>query len=110
MLIRFLCVIGGEKTMPQSIAAEPLAQMVRSIALQKRTGVLRIEQLGGGGAEQGEIYFENGSLVQARTEREIGRAALQRISEWKQITCAFLSTSRSPYPVTAPVAVPPKEP
>lgn len=85
--------------MPHIIFAEPLAQMIRSITLQKRTGILRVEQLGGRGAERGEIYFENGSLLRARTERATGKAALQHIGEWKQITCAFQSMSR-PYPVT----------
>src|SRR5690348_8046602 len=92
--------------MPQSISAEPLAQMVRSITLQKRTGVLRVEQLGGRGAERGEIYFENGSLLRARTEHETGKSALQRIGEWKQITCFFQSMSRPLYPATIPLAVP----
>jgi len=74
--------------------------------LQKRTGVLQVGQLGGAGAEQGEIYFENGSLVRARTRREMGKAALQRISEWKQITCTFQSISRPPYAVTTVSPVP----
>lgn len=88
--------------MPQhiSISAEPLAQMVRSITLQRRTGVLQVEQLGGRGAEQGEIYFENGSLTRVRTEHETGKAALQRIGEWKQITCSFHSISRPPRSTT----------
>lgn len=90
--------------MPQSISAEPLAQMVRSITLQKRTGVLRVEQLGGRDAEQGEIYFENGSLMRARTKHESGKAALQRIGEWKQITCSFQNISRPPQRVTTPIA------
>lgn len=94
--------------MPQIISVEPLAQMVRSITLQKRTGVLRVEQLGERSAERGEIYFENGSLMRARTEREAGKAALRRISEWKQITCTFQGVSR-PYPATTPVA-PSQEP
>src|SRR5258707_6003942 len=99
-----------EKTMPQSMSEEPLARMVRSITLQKRTGVLQVEQLGGAGAEQGEIYFENGSLVRARTRRETGKAALQRISEWEQITCAFQSISRPPYAVTTVSPVPSPDP
>jgi hypothetical protein len=85
--------------MPQIISAEPLAQMIRSIALQKRTGMLRVEQLGERSAERGEIYFENGSLMRARTGREAGKAALRRISEWKQITCSFQGMSR-PYPAS----------
>jgi hypothetical protein len=108
-IFKGLCVIGGEKTMPQIISGEPLAQMVRSITLQKRTGVLQVEQLGERSAERGEIYFENGSLMRARTEREAGKAALRRISEWKQITCAFQSASRS-YPTTTLVASPSQEP
>ncbi|HEY0756573.1 MAG TPA: DUF4388 domain-containing protein [Ktedonobacteraceae bacterium] len=94
--------------MPQSISTEPLARMVRSIMLQKRTGILRVEQLAGKWAERGEIYFENGSLVRAYTEREMGKAALQCISEWKQITCSFQSVSRPPYPAMTPTgALPP---
>src|SRR5258706_11203102 len=95
--------------MPQSISAEPLAQMVRSITLQKRTGILQVEQLGGRGAERGKIYFENGSLMRARTENETGKAALQRIGEWRQITCSFQSVSRPPYPATVPLAAPAPE-
>ncbi|HEX7734981.1 MAG TPA: DUF4388 domain-containing protein [Ktedonobacteraceae bacterium] len=89
--------------MPQSISAEPLARMVKSITLQKRTGVLRVEQLGGRSAERGAIYFENGSMVRAQTERETGKAALQCIREWKQITCSFQSISRPPYQAQAPL-------
>jgi uncharacterized protein DUF4388 len=95
--------------MPQIISGEPLAQMIRSITLQKRTGVLQVEQLGERSAEWGEIYFENGSLMRARTEREAGKAALRRISEWKQITCAFQNASRS-YPTTTLVASASQEP
>jgi hypothetical protein len=94
--------------MPQHISAEPLAQMVRSITLQKRTGVLQVEQLGGRGAERGEMYFENGSLTRVRTEHEIGKAALQRIGEWKQITCAFHSISRPPRSATMPLTSKPQ--
>lgn len=89
--------------MAQIISAEPLAQMIRSITLQKRTGMLRVEQLGERSAERGEIYFENGSLIRVRTEREQGKAALQRIGEWKQITCTFQGMSR-PYHATMPLA------
>lgn len=95
--------------MPQSISAEPLVRMIRSITLQKRTGVLRVDQLGERSAERGEIYFENGSLVRARTEREAGKAALQRIGEWKQITCAFQNMNR-PHFATARVAASAQEP
>ena len=83
--------------MPQTITTEPLAQMLRSIALQKRTGMLRVEQLGERNTEQGEIYFENGRPLRARVGQETGKAALQRISTWKRVTCSFQGMSR-PYP------------
>lgn len=83
--------------MPQILSMEPLAQMLRSIALQKRSGLLYVEQLGERNAERGEIYFENGRPVRAQSGQETGRAALQKISAWKQITCSFQGMSR-PFP------------
>lgn len=83
--------------MPQTISTEPLAQMLKSIALQNRTGMLRIEQLGERNAEQGEIYFENGRPLRAQAGQERGKAALQRINAWKQVTCSFHGMSR-PFP------------
>lgn len=86
--------------MPQAITTEPLAQMLRSIALQKRTGMLRVGQLGERNTEQGEIYFENGRPLRARAGQETGKAALQRIGAWKRVTCSFQGMSR-PYPAMA---------
>lgn len=83
--------------MPQTTSTELLAQILRSIAFQKRTGMLRIEQLGKRNAEQGEIYFEHGQPIRARAGQEAGTAAIQKISAWKQITCSFSGISR-PFP------------
>lgn len=83
--------------MPQTISTEPLAQMLRSIAFQKRSGMLYVEQLGGRNAERGVIYFENGRALRAKSGQETGKAAIQKISAWKQITCSFQGMSR-PFP------------
>jgi hypothetical protein len=72
--------------------------MLKSIALQNRTGMLRIEQLGERNAEQGEIYFENGRPLRAQAGQERGKAALQRINAWKQVTCSFHGMNR-PFPL-----------
>lgn len=97
--------------MPHANLAEPLAQMLRSISLQKRTGLLRVEQLGEGKVEQGEIYFEAGRPKNARIGQETGKTALKRISTWKHITCSFTGMSR-PYPgnalASSPVSEQPK--
>ncbi len=90
--------------MPQIITTEPLARMIQSITQHRRTGVLYIERLQGKSAERGEMHFESGSLVSVRTGREAGKAALQSIGEWKQITCNFQSMNPT-YPRSAPITV-----
>ena len=94
--------------MPQIISTEPLAQILKSIALQERTGILRIEQLGERNAERGELYFERGRLKRAYCGQETGRAAAQHIGEWKQITCSFHSISK-PFPLATRVLTPSRE-
>jgi len=94
--------------MPQTLSMEPLSQMLKSIAYQKRTGVLRIERLGERSAERGEIYFEGGHPLRARAGQETGKAALRKISEWKQITCSFQGMSR-PFPASPHASPPGKE-
>jgi hypothetical protein len=83
--------------MQKTTSTEPMAQMLRSIALQRRTGLLRVERFGERGKEQGEIYFEVGRPMHAQTGQETGNVALQRISSWKNITCSFDGIDR-PYP------------
>jgi len=94
--------------MPQIISTEPLARILKSIALLERTGILRIEQLGERNAERGELHFEKGRLKRAYCGQATGRAAVQHISEWKQITCSFHSISK-PFPVTTRVLTPSRE-
>lgn len=95
--------------MPEIIATEPLNQMLKSIALQKRTGLLRVERFGEKNTGHGEIYFEGGRPVRARTDQEGGQEAFQHICEWKRITCSFHGMSR-PYPVNTRVLTGPREP
>jgi len=95
--------------MPETIVTEPLNQMLKSIALQKRTGLLRVERFGEKNTEHGEIYFEGGRPVRARTDREGGQEAFQHICGWKRITCSFHGMSR-PYPVNTRVLTGSREP
>lgn len=94
--------------MPQIISTEPLAQMLKSIALQERTGILRIEQLGERNAGRGELYFEKGRLIRAYCGQETGQSAVQHIREWKQITCSFHSITRA-FPATTRILTPSRE-
>lgn len=94
--------------MPQISASEPLAQMLRSIALLERTGILRIAQLGERHMGRGELYFEKGHLIRAYCGQETGRAAVRQISAWKHITCSFHSVSK-PFPATTRMLNPGRE-
>lgn len=91
--------------MPEAISTEPLAQLLKSIVLQKRTGIVRVEQLGEKHPQQGKIYFENGRPLRAQAGQETGQKALQLINEWKQVTCAFYSMSR-PFPIRVETPAP----
>lgn len=85
--------------MPDRISLDPLDQMLRSIASQRRTGVLQVEQLGEREVEQGKIYFERGHPVLASSAHESGDAAFMRIRTWKHVTCSFEGiSSRYPLP------------
>ena len=95
--------------MQKAVSTEPLAQMFRSIASQRRTGLLRIEQFDEGGREQGEIYFEDGHPRRAQTYRETGEAAFQCIRSWKNITYSFYGIG-SPYPGQLLALPAPQEP
>lgn len=94
--------------MAETISTEPLAQLLRSIAIQKRTGIVRVEQLGEKNPQQGQIYFENGRIMRAQSGPETGRQALQLINEWKQITCAFYGMNR-PFPLKTETSAPTHE-
>lgn len=75
--------------MPQTVSTEYLTQLVAIIKQQQQTGLLRIEQIGQGTNEQGEIYFEDGRMFYATVGNEHGRPALQHISEWAHVIYAF---------------------
>jgi hypothetical protein len=99
VVLGFKC-LGGNYIMPEAISTEPLAQLLKSIALQKRTGIVYVEQLGEKNPQKGQIYFENGHPQRAQAGQETGLKAFQLINEWKQVTCAFHGMSR-PFPLKA---------
>lgn len=75
--------------MPQTVSTEYLTQLVAIIRQQQQTGLLRIEPIGQGTNERGEIYFEDGRMFYAAVGNEHGRPALQHISEWAHVIYAF---------------------
>lgn len=81
--------------MPQAIATEYLSQLLKTISQEKQTGCLCIEPVGAKVNEQGQIYFENGRMMDASVGDERGRPALKHIVEWEHVIYAFNRTNRS---------------
>jgi hypothetical protein len=94
--------------MPHAISTEPLVQMLKSISLQKRTGLLKVESLGEKRIERGEIYFDSGHPMLIRTSKETGKEAFQLMSSWKHIVCSFQGMSKQ-YPGNLPALGMPRE-
>lgn len=82
--------------MPQTITSRYLTQLVSVVKEQHQTGLLRVEQVGKGANERGEIYFENGRIFNARIGDERGMPALKRISTWEHAIYTFQHVNKSP--------------
>ncbi len=73
-----------------AVFTEYLTQILRDIALNQRTGLLRIKYVGGHAIEMGAIFFQNGNTIFACTERETGEKALMHIASWDKVYYSFL--------------------
>jgi hypothetical protein len=74
----------------QAIFTEYHTHILRDIALYQRTGLLRVEYVGGHVVEKGAIFFQNGNVVFACTEQETGEKALMHIASWDKVYYSFL--------------------
>lgn len=79
-----------------AIFTKQLSIVLRDIALNVQTGLLSIEHVGERGIEKGEIFFEEGESVFARTEREFGEAALTCMRNWRQVYYTFFDGVQAP--------------
>jgi hypothetical protein len=73
-----------------------LKHVLQDIALKKQTGLLRIEYVGEQDVERGEIFFESGNTVYARTEREMGEKALLHMVRWDKVYYSFFEAVQPP--------------
>lgn len=79
-----------------AIFTEHLAHILRDTMRNRQTGLLSIEHYERQGSEQGEIFFEDGDAVFARTPHEWGEAALARIVKWQPAYYSFSQGIKSP--------------
>lgn len=72
-----------------AVSVERLVDVLHSIALRGRTGLLLVQRAGGEESEQGEIFLEQGEAVFARTSGRVGEAALSLMMAWEKVSTAF---------------------
>lgn len=77
-------------TRAHAIFTEHLTHILRDIALNQRTGLLRVEYIDEHAVEKGAIFFKSGNTVFACTEREMGEQALLHIVSWDRVYYSFL--------------------
>jgi len=73
-----------------------LTYVLQDIAFKKLTGLLRIEFAGEQDVERGEIFFESGNTIFARTQHEIGEEALLHIVKWHKVYYSFFEAVQPP--------------
>lgn len=73
-----------------TIFTEHLTHILRDIALNQRTGLLRVDCIHEHFVEKGAIFFKSGNTVFACTERQMGEQALLHIVSWDRVYYSFL--------------------
>ena len=93
--------------MPQHRGTETsqLASVIEVIQLGRKTGVLTVERDTDSSLETGELTFDNGYIIQARSGRGVqGQQALLWLRSWKACRFTFLAaqeTTRTTQPLPA---------
>jgi len=86
----------------QSTFTEHLTQTLHKLVFNRQTGLMSIEHIGEQKRERGEIYFEAGEIVLARTDNSRGVTALARIQDWQQAYYTFHEDATIPLQITRP--------
>ncbi len=86
----------------QSTYTEHLTQTLHKLVFNRQTGLMSIEHIGKQKRERGEIYFEVGEIVLARTDNERGVTALARIQDWQQAYYTFHEDATIPLQIIRP--------
>ena len=83
-------------TIAHATFTEHLTRVLHTINQNRRTGLLSVEFVGKQTNEKGEIFFERGETVFARTEHEWGETALGRIMNWSEVYYSFFDGVQLP--------------
>ena len=77
-------------TVAHATFTEYLTHILHDIALNRRTGLLRLEYVGAHTNEKGAIFFKSGHTVFACTDQATGERALSHIAQWNKVYYSFL--------------------
>lgn len=87
---------GMTMTIAHATFTEHLTRVLHTINQNRQTGLLSVEFVGKQTSEKGEIFFERGETVFARTEQEWGETALGRITSWGEVYYSFFEGVQLP--------------
>jgi Domain of unknown function (DUF4388) len=73
----------------KDIPAETLDTVLEAVRTSGQTGLLRIECVYEGRAQEGEVSVQGGQVVDVHTGPLTGQQALARLLQWRQISFAF---------------------
>src|SRR5438874_6257981 len=85
-------------------AADSLGDVLELVRMRRHSGLLSVERIQGSRFEEGEIYFQTGQPIYARTSQMLGQEALLQLLSWRQVYFTFLADGPRP-PANIPSAV-----
>ena len=85
-------------------AADSLGDVLELVRMRRHSGLLSVERIQGSRFEEGEIYFQSGQPIYARTGQMLGQEALLQLLSWRQVYFKFLPDEPRP-PANIPSAV-----
>jgi hypothetical protein len=78
-------------TKGRDTVAEGLGDVLDLIRARRQSGLLSVERMQGGRFEEGEIYFQHGQPVYARTGQMVGQEAIVWLLSWHPVYFTFSS-------------------
>ncbi len=78
-------------TKGRDTVAENLGDVLELIRARRQSGLLSVERMQGGRFEEGEIYFQHGQPVYARTGQMVGQEAIVWLLSWHSVYFTFSS-------------------
>ena len=86
----------------RAMTAESINSILDQVRLRRQNGRLKVELVGGGRLQEGEIYLQAGQPVFVRLGQLIGQEALDRLRAWRNVQF----TLQLDEPGTAPMPLP----